>query len=455
MKKLLFVPMLLGLILLIFSFNDASGTTSSVDKDLTYTKANFVEKRADVYNSNYNDINYSSNIEVVENSESNFSVTIGSDRNTTRDTNESFIARVYNANNIESCNYLWSIIDERDNKKNAFGKEVELSFPKGESSVTVRVICGEQEANATVKVIAWEYFEKKVYHYNAYYGELEYVEREIFDYRGRYLIEDDGTFSKVSFLYDDEGRLVERTTLYYHYPSESEITKFTYNSEGKKVSEKRFDLNRNIRFVSLFEYNKDGELVLIKSGSDMEHLYEVQQYIYDASTEKQLPLYDSSNVVSTEDIGSRRIVNDDGMVTYEEYNYGYFKTVDKYSYYDNGNIKVGRHEIASDEEIKVDIISYGKSGKIVSKERSIKSKKNSYECSYKTDYTYNKQGDVDSSVNTILDGECPYIDEVKRKFAYDESGNITNIYSVFDDDVKNGYTTMRVEQFYTNELEEF
>ena len=60
-----------------------------------------------------------------------------------------------------------------------------------------------------------------------------------------------------------------------------------------------------------------------------------------------------------------------------------------------------------------------------------------------------------SSVDILLGGECPFVDEVKREFTYDDNGNLVNVHSVLDGDAKNGYTTMKVEKFYTNELEEF
>ena len=444
MKKLLLVPILLGLIL--FSFKDASEVrvTANLDKNLTPSKEQpFVEEHG-----NYK-TNYSNKVELIENNESNFSIDIGSDRNTTRDTNESFVVQVKNADNIESCNYFWKISNELGDIKDIIGREVELEFPKGKSLVNVHVICGEQEANATIKVIAWEYFGKKTYHYNAYYGELEYTEREIFDYRGKCLIEDNGIYSKYNFIYDEEGRLIEQTTLYYHHPSDNEIIKFTYNSKGEKTSAKSFTLDGELRYVSLFKYNEQGETISLLSGSDMEHL---EEQIY--SSEESQIVYESTDLY-TEDTNDQRILNDDGKVTYESYDYVFMKMIYEYSYYYNGEIEKEQRKVVTDDRQSIHISYYNDKGELLSKERSDKSKTDGTECSFRTEYTYNKQGYIATSVDILLGGECVYIDEVEKNFTYDDKGNVVNVHSVLDGDIKNGHTTMKVVKFYTNELEEF
>lgn len=454
MKKLLLVPMLLGLILLMFSFKNASGETANVDKNLTPIEEQPIKKGIiDIYKTNYDEINSSTEVEVVENNDSNFSVSIGLDRNVTRDSNESFVVQVNNADNIESCNYLWKIVNETNDERNAFGREVDLVFPKGEWSVNVRVFCGEQEANATVKVTAWEYLERNTYHYNAYYGNLEYTEREIFDHTGKYIIVDNGTFSKAHFNYDDEGRLTERKRVYYKYPSENRVTKYTYTSSGERASVKSFDLEGKLLYVSLFKYNEQGDLVSLKSGSDEEHLEE-QIYQYEGTEEENQLVYETTEIYTT-NIDEQRILNDDGQVTYEAYDDGYMKTIYEYSYYENGQTKKEKYEANSEDESTVSIRYYNDKGEMLSNERSDKLKKSGQECSYRTEYTYNKKGFRASSVDVLLGGECSYLDEVKREFTYDENGNITNVHSVLDGDAKNGYTTMKVEKFFTNELEEF
>ena len=446
MKKILLVPVLFGLILLIFSFKDASGVTS-IDKNLTP----MIKKEiVDIYDSNHDEMNMSNYVEVVENNDSNFSVSIGSDRNTTRDTNESFVVEVNNADNIESCNYFWKITNEIDDTK-LMGRELEFAFPKGESSVMVNVICGEQEANATIKVTAWEYYERKTYHYNAYYGELEYTEREIFDYTGKYLIVDNGTFSKSNFVYDDEGRLIERKRVYYQYPSENKITRFTYNNRGERVVVEHLSLDGKLLHISLFTYNKEGSIVSLKSGSDREHL---EEYIY-ADTEENAMVYEVVEEDSEVNIEGEHVVNSDGKVTYEANDDGYAKTTYEYSYHENGLMKEERYEAISEDDITITIHSYNDKGELLSRERSDKLLANGNECSFRTDYTYNNQGDRASSVDVLLGGECPYLDEVEKRFTYDDDRNIINVYSVLDGDVKNGHITMKVEKFYTNELEEF
>ena len=451
MKKLLIVLILLGLIL-IFSFEDVSGKTSSVDKNLTPTtkEKSIMEEVVTIYNSNHSEMENNSEVEVVDNNDSNFSISIGLDRNTTRDTNESFFVEVNNAKNIDSCNYLWKI----NNDRSVFGREIEISFPKGESFVTVRVICGEQEDNATIKVTAWEYFEEKTYHYNAYYGNLEYVEREIFDYKYRYVIYDDGIFSKTNFIYDDNGEVIERKKIYYKHPSENRVTKYTYNNIGDRLSVKSFNLEGKLLYLSLFKYNEKGDLISIRSGTDMEHL---KEEIVVEETEEESSVVNETNEVDKEDDMKEEetILDSKGQVAYEIYDDGYTKTIYEYSYYDNGQLKEEKYKFTSEDEISTRINFYNNEGNMISRERSYKLKNNTEQCSFRTEYTYNKQGYKASSVDILLNGVCPFIDEVKREFTYDDNGNILNTHSVINGDAKNGYTTMKVVKFYTNELEEF
>ncbi len=448
MKKLLLVSILLGLILLIFSLNNTSGERASRDENITPMIKTAI---IDIYTHDNDELS-SKRVEIVENNESNFSVSIGSDRNTTRDTNESFIVEVNNADNIESCNYFWKITNDIEDEESLFGREIEFAFPKGESSVMVNVICGEQEANATIKVTAWEYYERKTYHYNAYYGELEYTEREIFDYRGNYLIVDNGTFSKANFVYDDKGRLIERKRVYYQYPAENSVTKFTYNSKGERVVVERLSLDGKLLYISLFTYNEEGDIISIQSGVDREHLEEEYSF---TETGKGGIIYEVAEEYTQNNLNDQRVENEDGKVTYESYDDGYMKTTYEYSYHENGQVKKESYEAISEDEVTRAVRYYNDKGELLSRERSDKLLSNGRECSFRTDYTYNSRGYKASSVDVLLGGECAYLDEIEKRFTYDSEGNVVNVYSVLDGDVKHGHITTKVVKFYTNELEEF
>ena len=166
-------------------------------------------------------------------------------------------------------------------------------------------------------------------------------------------------------------------------------------------------------------------------------------------------IYENIEEYTKDNTKDQRILNDDGKVTYEAYDDGSMKTIYEYSYHKNGQMKKEKYEAISEDEITTSIRYYNDKGELISRERSDKLKTNGKECSFRTEYTYNNQGYRASSVDVLLGGECPYIDEVKRKFTYNDNGNIINVQSVLDGDAKNGYTTMKVVKFYTNELEEF
>jgi hypothetical protein len=146
--------------------------------------------------------------------EKRFLVDIGSDRNITRDFDITLSATVKNVENSDACNYFW----REDGEIIGMGSSIERSFSKGEHIVNLQVVDSEgREANDTIKVTAWDYYKIKKDHYSISTGEYTHTEWDIFDHNGHYLLLDDGSFSKYTVIYNDEGRQIETKSEYYEY----------------------------------------------------------------------------------------------------------------------------------------------------------------------------------------------------------------------------------------------
>ncbi len=435
MKKILFVPLILGLLLLALSHEDVEGNEPIKDKKIISQQENPLKiEVSQVYNSNHD--------EIKKNNESNFSVSIGVDRNISRDNNETFVAQVNHANNIESCNYFW----KQDGKKVNFGKTVELEFSKGEHTVLVNVICGDQEANASVTINAWDYYMVTREHFDAYYGEVIYVEREIQNHLHQYLLMDDGTYMKERFFYNEMHQTERVETSYYNHPEQDTITYFTYTLDGLKSSEKIYNAENKLISIDKYTYDNDGILTSLLSGTNEEDLVEqIEEYSEDETTYK-----DSEVIYAEENSKSRIEVNDEGLVTYEEYNSGSTKMIDELRYDEESKIVEEKSSYISKNRTRIFKTTYNKEGNIINRESKL-SFENFIGCEYRTEYTYNKNGDIKTKVDILLGGECPYINEVKRVYSYDKSGNVKSIHADLDNGEEMGYATLKISKVYTND----
>ncbi len=439
MKKILFVPIILGLLLLTLSHEDVEGNEPSRDTKVIIQQETPIKKElSQVYNSNYDEINKSN--------ENNFSVTIGRDRNISRDSNESFVAQINNANNIESCNYFW----KKDGEEVNFGKTVELTFSKGEHTVFVNVVCGNQEANATITVNAWDYYMITREHFDAYYGDVQYIEREIENHLHQYLLIDDGIYMKERFFYNESHKVERVETSYYNHPEQDTITYFTYTPEGLKSSEKTYNAKNELSSLEKYSYNQEGILISLLSGTNEEDLTEqiVDYSEYETNDNNTEVLY------IPEEIKSRRELNDEGLVIYEEYSSSSTKTVDEYRYDEENRIVEEKSSYISKDRTRIFKTIYNKDENIISRESKL-SFENFVGCEYRTEYTYNENGVIKSKVDILLGGECPYINEVKRVYTYDKEGNVKSIHADLDNGEEMGYATLKISKVYTNEIEDY
>jgi len=436
-KKILIVPLLLTIVIFSFSHEDVM-RKQIIEKHMALPEKehSLVEEIVDVYNSDLDEINATTK----EDEEKKFTVEIKGELNTTKETLITLTTKVKNYNNLDACNFFWS----EEGTLLGIGSTLEMSFEKGEHKIFLRALDSNgNEANATVILNAYDYHMITKLHYNAYYGNLEYTEKDIMNHKGRYLLMDDGTFSKYIYAYDDEGRTIESKSEYYDYPTENQTRRFEYDEQGNRVKEMTLNSNDEIIYMIIYEYDEDGVLISTKSGTDENSLSSENYNEYEGSV-----YYEDTNLNDTNS-NDKKEYNDNGKLVYEESYYGSMKIISEYDYNEEGKLTKDVSTMTSESRKSVRTNLYDDKSQLISFERLYSD--NDYQCHYKRDYTYNSEGAVLTKIDQLLGGECPYIDEVKKNYAYDNDGKIKSISSTIDGE--KGYTTLKVIETYTNILE--
>jgi len=444
MRRLLILPLILGLIVYSYSGEKVKEKDVNSSKNLNPPKdIPLYEGDVDVYNSNFNEMNVR---EDVNQTDSNFTLTLGADVNTTKERAVVLSATVTNATNSRNCNYFW----RENGTLFAMGARVEKAFSKGEHKLDVEVKCDSNEtAVSSMVVTAYDYYVVIKSHYNAYYGDLEYQEREVYNHKGRALLIDDGIFSKDRFNYNEKGETVEHQVLYYIYPDDSRMERYTYDAKGNKLTEKVFNTLGEMLYIAYYTYDDKGNLLSKKSGANEDNLVE-ENYNDTSAIIYSDEVYIEGEADENHDI---KRVNDDGLVTYEEYNCGTIKMSFEYIYDENQQLLSEVYHVDSEDRNQVKKTVYNSNGNVVSSEREYQFKER-VGCHYRSSYNYNKEGNMETRQDVLLGGECPYLDEVKQVFSYDSEGNMVSIKAEVEGVAKGeGYTTYKVEKFYTNEVE--
>jgi len=446
MKKLLIIPTLLALTLF-------SVYHYKIEGKKIYEQPSVIEEMEQKV-LNTQEEAYTTKIESEEDNNTEkklFTIEISSDVNTTRDHETTLTVKVKNANNIDACNFFWY----EEGELIGSGSTLEHSFLKGEHFITIEARDGEgHESNATTNITAWDYKKVEILHFNANYGDLEYKELEIYDHKGRYLLMDDGTFSKRANVYDEEDNRVEHKVIYYDYPRESRQWLYTFDDNHHQLSSKSINiLTGSTLYYNVKTYDEEGNITSSKSGNDEDDLYDDYVESDNDPYEDEYQEYNSTYKAHKED---KSILNEAGLVTYEERNYTYMKTIEEYSYDDNNSLTQQKSTMIT-EEINHDITiyHYNENQEISSIEQIYKTGEE-ITCHYKNTSTYNEDGNEATKEQEILDGICPeYIDDNSFKtYTYDDKGRVNNIISSVEKESDNSQTTLKVIKSYTNDLEE-
>jgi len=444
MKKLLIIPALLALTL--FSIYHYK-----IEGKKIYEQPTIIEKMEQSIFIEQAEI-YSSKKETKDDNETEeklFSLEIPSEVNTTRDHETTLTAKVKNANNPDACNFFWY----EDGELIGTGSTFEHSFSKGEHFITIEAKDGEgHEANATTNVIAWNYKKIETLHFNTNYGDLEYKELEIYDHKGRYILIDDGNFAKRINIYDEEDNRIEHQTIYYMYPYESRQWLYTFDENHNHLSSKSIKIETGeTLYYSVKTYDEEGNVTSSKSGLNEDALH--NDYTkYDSPYGDDYTEYNSTEVVHTDD---KSILNEAGLVTYEERNYEHMKTINEYSYDDNNSL-VEQTSTMITKEVNYDITIYKyNNNQDISSTEQIYKTGEEVTCHYKNSSTYNEDGMQATKKQEILDGICPeyIVKESFKKYSYDEDGRVKNVMSSLEKESDNNITTLKVIKSYTNELE--
>lgn len=440
MKKLLFVPILLVLIIFFLYHEDIE----EVEKP--HLKQNLQHKN-NIQNSSHDEIERI--MDENQTTEGNFSVVIEGDLKIMKEQVITLNTMVENAQNLDACNYWWYDA----NTLIGMGDTLKKSFPKGEHNITVvvRDVTG-QETNASVTVRAYNYLSVSRFHYDAYYGNLLYVSREVTNHKNNVIIEDDGFYTKTFFTYGEVDNLpVKRIREYYNNPNDNTKSLFTYNDEGNQLSIQVFDVDEvSIRYLE-HVYDENNSLVDFKIGVTPEDAESIMQL---SST-----IDDNEGIIYEEGYASMDLpqdiieLNDQGKVIYQKYYYGDETITDEMTYNEDGTLLESTTLATSTDSTKKSTIRYDKDGNNIYFEEQYQ-EKGQLSCHYRSDITYTDEQQVATEVSTLLGGECPYIDETKKIYAYDEEGSIISIKVLTENgDIREAYSTLKVIKRYVNEIE--
>jgi len=448
MKKLLILPLLLLLILFSLYHNEAEGNIESRESN-TSSKSKILEVSKEIvetYNMSYDELN---NSEEKKEEEKPLKLKIEGELNTTKEKVLYFSAKLENIDNVEGCNYFWY----ENGEPLTMGRKVELSFTKGEHPLFIKAKCGEKETNTTVTVNAYDYYMVERFHYDAYYGTLEYKEKEIQNHLGRYLLRDDGTWSKDSYEYNEENRMVENKSEYYLYPEETKIVRYEYDEEGHIVKETTLDVDGNVIYIIARTYDDKGEILTTMGGADENSLseenYKNRYGYYDEET------YYKDN--ATDEVEQKdehkRLFNEDNQTIYSEDDYGDMKIVIESEYNEKKQLSREHRVMTTVYGSRENTVFYDDQQNTIKRESKRRSNYNGgeYFCHKETKMTYNKEGQRVTSQEVLLGGECYYLNEAEQHYSYDKDGRVKTISSSFDGE--KGYTTLKVVETYTNELD--
>jgi len=441
MKKLLIIPALLALTLF-------SVYHYKIEGKKIYEQPTVIEKMEQSIFIEQAEI-YSSKKENNLSEEKIFTIKIATEVNTTRDYATTLTVEVENATNPDACNFFWY----ENEKLLGLGATLEQSFSNGEHTINIIAKDGEgHESNATVSVLAWDYTKIETLHFDSNYGDLEYKETEIYDHKDRYILIDDGTFAKHSYVYDDEDNRIERRVIYYNYPHESRQWLYTFDENHNQLSSKGINIQTgNTLYYNVKTYDEEGNETSSKSGNNEDDLHD--DYIeYGTPNADDYYEYNTTRQVQE---GDKIVKNEAGKITYEERNYYDMKTIDEYSYDINGTLtQQVSTMITKNNRYDITIYNYNENQDISSTEQIYKSNEE-ITCHYKTSSTYNEDGSQNTEKRETIDGICSEnVDENSyKKYSYDEDGRVNNVISSLDKESDDNMTTLKVIKSYTNELE--
>ena len=447
MKKLLSLSILLALIVLFVYHEDSNG--KNIDKNIhknieTIAKPHL--EKINIKNNSHDEIG--SRVEENELDDGNLSVIIEGDFNTTKEKVITLSTTVEHAQNLDACNYWWYEADELI----GMGDNLEKSFSKGEHNITlvVRDVTG-QETNTSVTVRAYNYFSISRFHYDAYYGNLLYVSREVTDHKDKVIIDDDGIYSKKFYTYDEVNNLLlKRIEEHYDNPNENTKTVFTYDEEGNRLSRQIFDVDEvSIRYIE-HVYDENNSLVDLKVGTTIENAQSINEsFISRDDNEEIVNEENSTSLDLPKDIIE---LNAKGEVVYEKLYYGYETVTSKMTYNEENSLIELTSLTTSVDSSRRRTTRYDKNGNNIYFEEQYE-EKGQPSCHYRSDMSYNDDQEIASEVSVLLGGECPYINEKKRVYTYDDEGTLIGIKALTENgDMTEAYSTLKVIKRYVNEI---
>jgi hypothetical protein len=248
--------------------------------------------------------------------------------------------------------------------------------------------------------------------------------------------------------YDNNGMLIERVREYYNNPEENRKTEFTYDDKENRLVSQTFNSEGVSIDYMLNIYDDNSSLIDMKFGVNADDIENNEVPVYEEV------IYDSSTYIEVKIPEDIIKLNDNGQVIYQEIYYGENdKVITNMTYNAENKLIKSERTSNSSYDAGITIIEYDKNGNEINKEYKYGMDGQPL-CHYRSKNTFTDSSQIKSQVSTLLGGECPYIDEVKRVYSYDEEGTVINIKSTTDgEEISEGHTTLEVIKEYVNELD--
>ncbi len=443
MKRLLIIPIILALIVFSFYYEDVDDMHTAKKVKVSQNTLR-EEEIIEIYNSK---VELNSSYELNESIDDKFSVEIIGTLNTMKKTIVTLKAKVKNAQEVEKCNYFWY----KDKHLLSVGQTLEESFEQGEYTITVVVkdVDGN-ETNNSVILRAYNYESITKLHYDAYYGNLLYTERMIRNHNGQYVLYDNGIYSKEIMRYEDE-LLRERTVEYVDTPEEYRRVVFSYDEKGNRVFSQTFNREGvSVNYVVNI-YDENSSLIDIKFGTSPDDIEEDDTSYEELNSEDEI--YETivyEELESPKDIVKK---NDNGQIVYEEYVYGDTKETNRMTYNEENKLIKSVRTVSSSYDTSHTILEYDDEGNPIKTEKKYELKGHS-SCHYSSANTYTDRGLLKSRVSTLLGGSCPYIDEIERRYTYDDEDNLIKVKVITEnEEASEAHSTLEVLKEYLNEID--
>jgi len=328
------------------------------------------------------------------------------------------------------------------------GENLSTTFGLGDHLLKVSIKTDQgRESNTTMLVRAWNYLKVEKHYYHNETEVVDDLKIAFYDHLEHLILERSAN-DEISYTYNEEGKIIEKSHTYPDLPQKDTIKYLEYDKNKNLRYKQTVDyMGKTIDYES-YEYDEENNLISIKTGEDEYHQKEILTH----------PEEQNSN----QEEESENQYDENNNLIHFVINMSFLKVVvDKQYNEQNQTIEIKQTNFYKEEKSSnfITHYEYDSEGNIIGK--SFLSKDgDETQCQYTQSKTYNPKGQLTSREHQILSGDCyDYIDYLSESYRYDKEGNIIEEKKLILDQnssKKNphpNYEIIKIKRHYTNELQ--